>query len=124
VTAIMAIKSNHILFGLWLIASIFWAMQCSDHFRFGNAIDTYATAMDLANQIADRSATSYQKKLYMDYSARIEAVNGRILLFMATGVGVPLVVLFLGRWMLSAPKKKSPAKSPQKPDYSKKKPRW
>jgi hypothetical protein len=120
----MAIKSNHILFGVWLIASILWAMQCSDHFRFGNAIDTYSTAMDLANQIADRSATSYQKKLYMEYSERIEAVNGRILLFMATGVGVPLVVLFLGRWMLTKPKKKAPPAKPRKIDFDTKKPRW
>lgn len=107
----MVIKRNHIFLSLWFIASIFWAMECSHRSGFPTAIQTYSTAMDLANEIADRSATSYQKKLYMSYGPRIEYANGKILIFVASGIGIPLVVLFLGRWILV----KTAAKPVKKP---------
>jgi hypothetical protein len=105
------IKRTHLLFLLWLAASLFWAGRCAQDSGFITALQTYSTVMDLGNQIADGEATSYQKHLYRTYGPRLEYANGEIMIFLATGVGVPLVVLFLGRWLFL---RKPPSEKPLK----------
>jgi hypothetical protein len=113
-----ALARNRILFAVWVVASIVWAFRASDISHFDSALKTYSQAMALENQINDGDATSYQKKLYMSYGTRLEVANGRILIFMVTGIGIPVVILLIGRWIFMRAANPAPAK--RKPPETKK----
>lgn len=99
------------LFALWLIVSIVWMVAIARPFHLGNAIDTYRSYYQKTNDINDGTATSYEKRDYMESGPKLEDAGKTIALFLLAGFGLPGLSLWIGERLM---KNKDPKTAPKK----------
>jgi len=104
--------TKKILFALWLIVSIVWMVAVAIPFHLGNALDTYSSYYQKTNDINDGTATSYEKRDYMESGPELEDAGKSIALYLLAGFGLPGLSLWIGGRVIkdkdrkTAPKKK------------------
>jgi hypothetical protein len=82
-----------ILLVLWVVVSAGWAVGMAYQFRLGDAIDTYGSYYQKINDINNGTATSYEKKAYMESGPELEKAGKHVFLFLLLGLGLPFAVL-------------------------------
>ena len=88
--------TKKILVALWLIVSIVWMVAIARPFHLGNAINTYSSYYQKTNDINDGTATSYEKRDYMESGPELEDAGKTIALYLLAGFGLPWLLLWIG----------------------------
>jgi hypothetical protein len=104
--------TKKILLALWLIVSLVWMVTIARPFQLGSAIDIYSSYYQKINDINDGTATSYEKKDYMESGPELEDAGKTIAFYLLAGFGLPWLLLWIGARVMKgkdagpAPKKK------------------
>ncbi len=81
--------TKKIVFAAWLVVSVVWMLVIAKPFHLGNAIETYREYYHKTNDINDGTATSYEKREYMESGPELEDAGKTITLFLLAGFGLP-----------------------------------